>query len=66
VDLVVNGDVYHHSGQGTIAELLQECGAEAGRTAIMVNSEVVGRSRLDSVKLSDGDHVELIMIAAGG
>ena len=66
MDLVVNGEVYHHSGQGTIAELLQEYEVEAGRTAIMVNGEVVGKSRLDSVKLSDGDHVELITIAAGG
>ena len=66
MDLVVNGDVYHHSGQGTIVELLQEYKAEVGRTAIMVNGEVVSKSRLDSVKLSDGDQVELITIAAGG
>jgi thiamine biosynthesis protein ThiS len=66
MDLVVNGEAYRHNGQGTIAELLRECQAEAGRTAVMVNGEVVRRSLFDSVRLSDGDHVELIMIIAGG
>jgi thiamine biosynthesis protein ThiS len=32
----------------------------------MVNGDVVRKSSFDSVRLSDGDHVELIVIAAGG
>ena len=66
MDLVVNGEAYRHNGQATIAELLQECHAEAGRTAVMVNGDVLRKSSFDSVRLSDGDHVELIVIAAGG
>jgi thiamine biosynthesis protein ThiS len=66
MDLVVNGEAYRHNGQATIAELLQECHAEAGRTAVMVNGDVVRKGTFDAVRLSDGDHVELIVIAAGG
>ena len=66
MDLVVNGEAYRHNGPATIAELLRECRAEAGRTAVMVNGEIVRKGDFDTARLSDGDFVELIMIAAGG
>ena len=66
MDLVVNGEAYRHNGQATIADLLRECQAEAGRTAVMLNGDIVRRSSFDTVRLSDGDHVELITITAGG
>lgn len=66
MDLVVNGESYRQNGQATIADLLRECPAEAGRTAVMVNGDVVRKSSFDAVRLSDGDRVELIVIAAGG
>ena len=66
MNLVVNGEAYRHNGQATIADLLRECHAEAGRTAVMVNGDVVRKGSFDSVSLSDGDRVELIVIAAGG
>ena len=66
MNLVVNGEAYRHNGQSTIADLLRECRAEAGRTAVMVNGDIVRQSSFDIVRLSDGDRVELIVIAAGG
>ncbi len=66
MDLVVNGAAYRHHGQGSLAELLQEYAAEPGRTAVMVNGEVVRKSRFDTTKLSEGDQVELLMFAGGG
>jgi thiamine biosynthesis protein ThiS len=66
MDLVVNGEAYRHNGEATIADLLLECQAEAGRTAVMVNGDVMRKGTFDAVRLSDGDHVELIVIAAGG
>ena len=66
MDLVVNGEAYRHNGEATIADLLLECQAEAGRTAVMVNGDVMRKGTFDAVMLSDGDHVELIVIAAGG
>ena len=66
MDLVVNGEAYRHNGEATIADLLLECQAEAGRTAVMVNGDIVRKSAFDTVRLSDGDRVELIVITAGG
>jgi thiamine biosynthesis protein ThiS len=66
MDLVVNGEAYRHNEEATIADLLRECRAEAGRTAVMVNGDIVRKSNFETVRLSDGDHVELIVIAAGG
>ena len=66
MDLVVNGQPHRHSGQGTIPELLQECQADAARTAVMVNSEVVPRARWDSARLCESDHVEILVFVGGG
>ena len=66
MNLTLNGEPYGHNGQGSIVELLRECRAEAARTAIVVNEQVVPRSRWDSIRLSEGDQVELLTITAGG
>ncbi len=66
MNLVVNGEPHDHNGRGTIDELLQECQADPSRTAIMINGDVVLRSQWESVKLSECDHVELLMFAGGG
>jgi sulfur carrier protein len=66
MNLIVNGAPHPHDGGGTIAELLAEHRLAPAMTAIMVNGEVVRRSQWDSVLLSEGDAVELIVAAAGG
>jgi sulfur carrier protein len=66
MNLIVNGAPHLHAGQGTVAELLAEFRAVPAMTALMVNGEVVPRSRWDSVRLAEGDQVELIVAAAGG
>jgi len=66
VNLIVNGAPCPHNGGGSIAELLAECGLAPAMTAIMINGEVIRRSQWDSVRLSEGDAVELIVAAAGG
>ncbi len=66
MDLVLNGEAYRHNGQATIADLLRECEAAVGRTAVMVNGDIVRKGDFDTVRLADGDRVELIMITAGG
>jgi len=66
MNLLVNGEGHEHEGKGTLAELLLEFQADPSRTAIMVNGEVVPRARWESVSLSDGDQVELLVFAGGG
>ena len=66
MNLVVNGEIHKHKGHGSIADLLAECQAEPSRTAIMINGEVTPRGRWNSVRLVEGDRVELLMFAGGG
>ncbi len=66
MNLVVNDEPHDHNGRGTIGELLQECQADPSRTAIMINGDVVPRSQWESVRLSEHDHVELLVFAGGG
>jgi thiamine biosynthesis protein ThiS len=64
--LLVNGEAFYHDGQPTLTELLREWQVVVPRTAVMVNGEVIRKQRLESVRLSEGDQVELITITAGG
>ena len=66
LNLVVNGASHLHSGNGTLAELLAEYDATPAMTAILINGEVAPRSRWASVRLAEGDEVELLVMAAGG
>lgn len=66
MDLVVNGETYHHTGDGSVADLLRECQADAARAAVMVNGEVVPRSRWDSSPLHAADRIEIVVFIGGG
>jgi sulfur carrier protein len=66
MNLAVNGSPHIHQGRGTVVELLEELKAVPAMTAIMINGEVVRRSRWEAVRLAEGDEVELIVAAAGG
>jgi len=64
--ILVNGEKHEHGGQGTIASLLKEMEISGDRVAIMVNDKVVNRDERKSVRLKDGDRVELLTFAGGG
>lgn len=66
MELIVNGKPHLHPGRGSIAELLDEMGANPAITAVVVNGEVVPRGRWTSVRLNEHDEVELLVMAAGG
>ncbi len=66
MNLVVNGAPHAHAGRGTIADLLEEFHLAPAMAAIILNGEVVRRSQWDAITLREGDHVELIVAAAGG
>jgi sulfur carrier protein len=66
MDLIVNGKPHLHLGDGSIAELLDEMGAKPAVTAVVINGEVVPRSRWAAVRLKEHDEVELLVMAAGG
>lgn len=64
--LRVNGEPHDHSGDETIAALLKEIGADPRRVVVMVNSEVACGAARGSVKLEEGDRVEVLVFAGGG
>ena len=66
MNLLVNGEPHVHGGNGSIVALLEECGANAGRVALMVNGAVVTRGNWDEVTLKESDRIELLVFAAGG
>ena len=66
MNLTVNGSPHDHHGSGLLRELMREVGCKPGRTAVMVNGEVVPRSRWESLALAEADCVELIVFAGGG
>jgi sulfur carrier protein len=66
MDLIVNGKPHRHLGHGLIAELLDEISAKPAVTAVVINGEVVPRSRWAAVRLNEHDEVELLVMAAGG
>ena len=64
--ILVNGEQYEHSGQGTMASLLKEMKINENRVAIMINDKVVNKDERKSACLKDGDKVELLTFAGGG
>lgn len=63
--LIVNGENYEHSGDGSIRSLVGELGI-AARVAVMVNDDVTDRSTWDRPSLDEGDRVEILTFAGGG
>jgi len=66
VRLIVNGEPHTHRGDGRIGSLMEEIGVDPKAAAVMLNDDVITASCRDSIKLKDGDTVELIVFASGG
>lgn len=63
--LVVNGEEME-TACVSLADLVLQMGARAGRVAVMVNGEVIAAAACDSVMLKAGDRIEILTFAAGG
>lgn len=64
--LIVNGEEFEHRGEGDLASLLQQLGADGDRVATMLNHEVIRKDDRPVTKLDDGDRVEVLIFAGGG
>ena len=49
-----------------LVDYLSESGWKASQVVVELNGEVVGRSKVGAVDLSDGDRLEVIVPVAGG
>ncbi len=66
LSITLNGDVRRASAGQSIADLVAEIGLEVSKVAVERNREIVPRSTLGDVMLSDGDELEIVHFVGGG
>jgi thiamine biosynthesis protein ThiS len=64
--LMVNGKSHEHTGDRTVAALLDGLGANPDHAALMLNGEVVPSDQWDSTLLNEADDVEILVFVGGG
>ena len=66
--IVVNGEKRSIPGDGDVLSLLRELGIEPDQkgVAIAINGELVPRQDWGPVRLTAGDHVDLVRAVQGG
>jgi thiamine biosynthesis protein ThiS len=62
----VNGEERSVPEGATLAELISGLGVDTGPIVIQRNDEIIERSRIGEVPLSDGDRIELVRFVGGG
>ena len=65
LSLTVNGES-RRAAPGTIADLVRALGLDPAKVAVERNGEIVARSTLGQVTLSDGDALEIVHFVGGG
>jgi thiamine biosynthesis protein ThiS len=66
MNITVNGSQHSHHGSGVMAELLRELGVMPDRIALMVNDRIVPKAERETVRLQEGDRVEILTFMGGG
>lgn len=64
--VIANGEVFELSDSQTVAEFVRDRGLDPRFVVVERNGEPLERSRYDSVRLADGDRIELVRAVAGG
>jgi sulfur carrier protein len=66
LDVIVNGESRALTGPVSVSQLIQDMDLQGKRIAIEINGEIVPASQHSSVKLSNGDNVEIVGAIGGG
>ncbi len=64
--ILVNGESKELTGQTTLEELIRQLGVRKETVVAEVNRQIIQMDKRSEIKLSDGDHVELIQFVGGG
>jgi len=64
--LKVNGEPVEFSGKPSVPALLALMGADASRTAVVLNGKVISSGDWETVELKEHDEVELLVFVGGG
>lgn len=66
MDITLNGEVYNHSGEPTVAGLLSALALEVRKIAVERNREIVPRSLYGDTPVAEGDRIEIVQFVGGG
>ena len=66
ISVIVNGEPRAIPAGSSIAAMLREIGIDPRKVAVEHNLEVVPRSTLGEVAVSDGDSFEIVHFVGGG
>jgi thiazole synthase len=66
ISLTLNGEVRRFRGASTVADLVRDIGLDPAKVAVERNLEIVSRSMLEDVVLTDGDRLEIVHFVGGG
>ena len=66
MNVIANGDEVHLRDGASLTDLFETLGVGPKWVVAEVNGEAVNRTDMPSVRLSDGDRVELVRAVAGG
>ena len=66
LNLMVNGQPYPYTGNPLPSAVLTDYGAKPERVALVLNDQVLPREQWAATTLSDGDRLEIIVMAGGG
>lgn len=64
--LIVNGEEREFDAVSTLPELLAHLGLKPDRVAVELNRELIPRERWTSVRLNEGDKLEVVHFVGGG
>ena len=65
ISITVNGEPRRQAA-GSVAELVRALGLDPAKVAVERNREIVPRSTLGEVAVSDGDAFEIVHFVGGG
>lgn len=66
INLVLNGEPRRFAADAVIADLVRDIGLDPAKVAVERNREIVPRSTLAQVALTDGDVLEIVHFVGGG
>jgi sulfur carrier protein len=66
IGLTINGQAQRFPEPLTMRALVERLQLDGKRIAVEHNGEIVPRSRFDSLNLSDGDALEIVVAVGGG
>lgn len=66
MQLQINGKTKELNDNITILQMLEELNLHPQRVAVELNREIVKRDRYNSLRLNDGDEIEILQFVGGG